>query len=181
MAEKNPVCVYDGQLKELQSGDNLGGCGSQPLFRVYLNNDIEPHLAGTVLFSSSGYTDYEGIYHSSRAVAEDFDNGNNFDISSGEFTAPIGGCYQFYCQAYGRRFNLDIERKVGTSAYSSVCFAGFDTNSVDGENSSVGISTLIYLNANDKIRFIATGTSFYPILRGTEKITNAYGVLIQKA
>lgn len=40
LATKNPICLYSGELKELQSGDTLpAGGGTDPVVREYIAND----------------------------------------------------------------------------------------------------------------------------------------------
>ncbi len=130
--------------------DGKVGVGvSSPAEKLHVNGNIVSNTwpAFNVYNNSGGDQSTNGTYN---ATVETFDNGNNFDLTTDEFTAPIKGIYQFNWTCYSNTPAGRVFMYVNGGAV-------MQTNG----NESKAICITLSLNANDKVKL--SGTASYPM------------------
>jgi hypothetical protein len=114
---------------------------------------VESHIvaagwpAFNVYNNSGGDQSTTGVYN---ATVKTFDNGNNFNLTTDEFTAPVKGIYQFNWTCYSNQPTGRVFMFVNGGIV-------MQTNG----NESKAICITLSLNANDKVTL--GGTSGYPM------------------
>jgi hypothetical protein len=132
----------------------LGTDGTTTVFPMFFNPNGQVTMPSQPAFrvnkSTSTTAFVEVVYN-----VENLDIGNNFNTSTGRFTAPVSGTYYFSFFGVPQTGTL-----INLSLYANGGAAGFWTNNGSTSNdASCSCSAVLQLNANDYVSvFLVGGT-----------------------
>lgn len=159
---------YDGYGLEVDGKVKISGANTTPGMGKVLTSDANGNATweGGVAFAASGTkSDWTLIGSNGKWVQHwagvEYDLGNNFDLNSNTFTAPVSGIYHFDAQVWvglqeedTREFEISLRR---TRSGNTVDLKrSFVVGGVINDAYSVGFSTDVKLNAGDKIDLYLT-------------------------
>ena len=145
--DRIPVVGLDTGAPSWDSSGNVTASGrvtsQNPAFRAYF-------ASASLQFNSAGTVIWDTV---------DNNRGSCYSTSTGRFTAPVAGYYQF---------NLTIQHSGGTATggYADILKNGGDLNAryehVTGANFEAGgVSTAVYLNAGDYVSIFVSANVFW--------------------